>query len=40
MDNAFEAIEEKQKTLNKEQLIKYIPNINVSLTYKDNKTII
>ena len=40
IDNAFEAIEEKQKTLNKDDLIKYVPKIDISLTYKDNKTII
>ena len=40
IDNAFEAIEEKQKTLSKDEAIKYIPKIDVSLTYKDNKTII
>ncbi|MBR3627922.1 MAG: GAF domain-containing protein, partial [Elusimicrobia bacterium] len=40
IDNAFEAIEEKYNLLKSDEQIKYIPEINISLTYKNNKAII
>ena len=40
IDNAFEAIEERYNTLKSEEQIKFIPEINISLTYKNNKALI
>ena len=40
IDNAFEATEEKQNLLKNEEQIKYVPQIDISLTYKNNKAII
>lgn len=40
IDNAFEAIEEKHNLLKSDEQRKYIPEINISLTYKNNKAII
>ena len=40
IDNAFEAIEEKYKLLKNEEQLRFNPNINISLTQKNNKTII
>jgi len=40
IDNAFEAIEEKYNLLKSDEQIKFIPEINISLTYKNNKALI
>lgn len=40
IDNAFEAIEERYNTLKSEEQIKFVPEINISLTYKNNKAVI
>ena len=40
IDNAFEATEEKKNLLKNEEQMKYIPQIDISLTYKNDKSII
>ena len=40
IDNAFEAIEEKCNLMKSDEQIKFVPEINISLTYKNNKAVI
>ena len=40
IDNAFEATEEKKNLLKNEEQMKYIPQIDISLTHKNDKSII
>nr|MCR4663133.1 HAMP domain-containing histidine kinase [Endomicrobiaceae bacterium] len=40
IDNAFEATEEKQSLLKTDEQMRYVPQIDISLTYKNNKSVI